>query len=145
MGYPHYFDGGRYRGKQASHPEGIMIKLIQKIGYKKGLVQKIGYYYGRGLYRAIINTGDFYATCVWGPFKTSHHKTGPYEMDICFPESKLDIEIDGPFHKSPDARERDRLRDRRLRDIGWTVLRISTEVVYRIFAPELNKKGVRYK
>jgi len=145
MGYPHFFDGRKHSGKQPTHPENIMIKLMQKIGYRKGLVQKVGYYFGRGVYRAIANTGDFYATCVWGPFKDSHRKVGPYEMDISFPNWKVDIEIDGPLHKQPDARERDRVRDWRLRDAGWYVVRIPAEAVYRIFAPELDKRGVKYK
>lgn len=131
-------------GRRPTNPEKMMIMLMQKIRYKKGKVKKVGLYYNKGLYRPIDHTGDFYANCVFGPFNDGGRKIGPYEMDIAFPEWKVDIEIDGIFHDAPDARERDKVRDYLLKSIGWTVVRIPQEAIYRIFVPELNKKGTRY-
>lgn len=133
-----------YYGRRQSSPERIMTALIQKMGYKKGKVFKIGTYYKKGLYRAVNNSGDYYTNCVFGPFNDFGRKIGPYEMDICFPESKLDIEIDGNHHFQPDWIERDKVRDYLLRSIGWYVVRIPVDVVNDVFYKQIMKKGVKY-
>ena len=45
-----------------------------------------------------------------------------YAIDIAFPDHKIAIEIDGKYHEV-DRLEKDRLRDKRLADLGWTTLR----------------------
>jgi len=37
---------------------------------------------------------------------------------------KIDIEVDGPFHDTPDARKRDAFRTLMLKREGWKVVRI---------------------
>lgn len=63
------------------------------------------------------------------------------EVDLCYPEARLAIEIDGlRFHSHRDAARRDRQTDRRLALAGWTVLRFTwQDVVYRpaILATEI--------
>jgi len=54
-----------------------------------------------------------------------------YIADAAFPDSKLDIEVDGWWHyKHEPTRERDIIRDRTLRANGWQVLRISGRHLY---------------
>jgi very-short-patch-repair endonuclease len=50
-------------------------------------------------------------------------------LDLCIPELRLDIEIDGPHHWLPGQATADRTRDRELRAAGWAVERFS---VYEI-------------
>ncbi len=134
---------GHY-GRRQSDPERIMVGLMRKMGYKKGKVIKIGEYYNKGLYRSVRDSGDFYSNCVFGPYNDFGRKIGPYEMDICFPGSKLDIEIDGRHHYEPDWNEKDKIRDYLLKSIGWYVIRIPIDAVYTIFLPELKKRGAKY-
>jgi pyruvate formate lyase activating enzyme len=54
-----------------------------------------------------------------------------YIADAAFPDSKLDIEVDGWWHyKHERTREGDLVRDQTLRANGWQVLRISGGHVY---------------
>lgn len=129
-------------GKRPNHAESAFIALAKACGYREGKVTKTYVKWNRrGLKRASKGTGDFYANCVWGPFKTVEgiQGRGPYEMDLAFPESKLDIEVDGNnYHITPDQQARDQNRDKMLKANGWTVCRITAEQVYRVFAPLLS-------
>lgn len=54
-----------------------------------------------------------------------------YLIDIAFPEEKLAIECDGYYwHNLPKRIERDKLRDKRLRNEGWEILRISDKNIH---------------
>jgi hypothetical protein len=124
-------------GRRPNHPESAMIALMRKLHYKQGKIKKVGRWNRRLLKRPLLGTGDFYANCIWGPFRGG----GPYEMDIAFPDSKLDVEIDGTkFHKSIEQLTKDKIRDSVLKLSGWTVIRITDTQVYRVFVPLLNKK-----
>ena len=129
-------------GRRPNHPEGCMLTLMHRLKFKEGKYQKTYIQWNRrSLKRAVYGTGDFYANCVWGPFKTVEgiQGRGPYEMDLAFPESKLDIEVDGNnYHITPDQQARDQNRDKMLKANGWTVCRITAEQVYRVFAPLLS-------
>jgi very-short-patch-repair endonuclease len=49
-----------------------------------------------------------------------------YRLDFAWPELHVAVELDTPAgHDHPEAIERDKRRDRRLRAAGWTVLRIT--------------------
>jgi very-short-patch-repair endonuclease len=49
----------------------------------------------------------------------------PSQLDIAHIPSQLDIEIDGPsFHGTLRAKKHDRKRDRRLRSLGWRIIRL---------------------
>ena len=50
---------------------------------------------------------------------------GRYIVDFLCQEKKLIIELDGSQHYTPDGLKRDQARDKFLRGLGYTVLRIS--------------------
>ena len=56
-----------------------------------------------------------------------------YIVDFMIPQAKTVIEIDGSQHYEEDSEEKDRLRDARLRDFGYTVLRFSNEDIHKRF------------
>lgn len=76
----------------------------------------------------------------WLPLPTCQHVVplpggGHFRLDFAYCEVKLAIEVDGPHHLLPEVRARDVRRDRRLRQLGWDVMRFPEEVVvYRPWA-----------
>lgn len=51
-----------------------------------------------------------------------------FVVDFAWPEARLVVETDGDaFHSSPRRRAADKRRDRRLRAIGWSVIRVAWE------------------
>ena len=53
---------------------------------------------------------------------------GPFIADLACTKVRLVVEVDGAYHEGrarPDAR-----RDRKLADLGWTVLRIPDHLVF---------------
>ncbi|MGE6553110.1 endonuclease domain-containing protein [Bacillus mycoides] len=51
-----------------------------------------------------------------------------FKLDFAFfspTGAKIDIEIDGPFHRTPEGIERDRRRDKYMKTNGWKVFRIT--------------------
>jgi hypothetical protein len=74
------------------------------------------------------DVGVLYASILLPAGYVQHHihHVGPgqydrYEMDFAHLEAKVNIELDGPYH---DYHERDDVRDRHLRSLGWKVIRI---------------------
>jgi len=55
---------------------------------------------------------------------------GNYIIDFYCPKAKLVIELDGGQHYSPEGKEKDRARDRYLKDIDLRVLRFSDKEVF---------------
>jgi hypothetical protein len=53
----------------------------------------------------------------WGDGRTDF-----YRLDFAHIEARVNIELDGPYHYSTP--EEDALRDTRLRELGWRVIRI---------------------
>jgi very-short-patch-repair endonuclease len=49
------------------------------------------------------------------------------EVDFCWPDQNLIVEVDGPGHTRPRTRQADAQRDARLRAAGHTVLRVVPE------------------
>lgn len=47
-----------------------------------------------------------------------------FVMDFAFVKEQLSIEIDGKNHLSKKQREKDRKRDKYLRDVNWVIIRI---------------------
>lgn len=52
-----------------------------------------------------------------------------FELDFMLWDRKLNVEIDGPEHGWGKRRARDAVRDARLREHGWTIIRIPNEEV----------------
>ena len=57
-----------------------------------------------------------------------------YTTDFAFPDLKLNIEIDGNWHRTRDERTKDIERDSIFEANGWTVVRIADEEV--IYNPQ---------
>lgn len=53
------------------------------------------------------------------------------EVDICSERLGIAIEVDGHYHQSPQAQERDRKKDELLRQNGYTVLRVEISELSR--------------
>lgn len=49
---------------------------------------------------------------------------GPYKLDFALVAERIDIEADGWVHTARNVRRRGAVRDRQLREWGWTVIRI---------------------
>jgi very-short-patch-repair endonuclease len=47
-----------------------------------------------------------------------------FEVDLHWPEAKVIVEVDSPYHDTVAARERDAHRDAALTRAGWTVIRV---------------------
>ena len=57
------------------------------------------------------------------------HQINNYIADFFCAEHRIDIELDGEIHKSPEVMAKDAVRDAMLRSLGFTVLRFPNEVV----------------
>ncbi len=53
----------------------------------------------------------------------------PFRLDFAYVPVRLDVEIDGPHHRTAVARDRDARRDAVLRRFGWEVLRFDEEAL----------------
>ncbi|MHA6287646.1 endonuclease domain-containing protein [Maricaulis sp. CAU 1757] len=51
------------------------------------------------------------------------HPVGAFILDFACLSARLAVEIDGPSHDTPKARQHDIVRDRILRQAGWRVIR----------------------
>ena len=49
-------------------------------------------------------------------------------VDFAITKARLVIEIDGSIHHRDDVRANDELRDAKLREAGWSILRLPTKV-----------------
>ena len=57
------------------------------------------------------------------------HQIGNYIADFCCADPKLDVELDGEVHKTPEVIAKDTQRDAYLRSLGYTVLRFQNQLV----------------
>lgn len=57
----------------------------------------------------------------------------PFRLDFAWIPARLDVEIDGPHHRTTEGRRRDARRDAVLRRLGWEVVRFDEERV--MYAP----------
>jgi very-short-patch-repair endonuclease len=62
------------------------------------------------------------------------HPLGPYVVDFYCAQRRLVVELDGSVHGQPSQARRDARRDRHLKDMGYTVLRLPNGIVLK--APE---------
>ena len=47
-----------------------------------------------------------------------------FPLDFGHPEIKVDIELDGPYHRTYSTVEYDQFRDKYLKSLGWKIIRI---------------------
>jgi very-short-patch-repair endonuclease len=66
---------------------------------------------------------------------------GNYIVDFCCPSEKLVIELDGDAHGDYYKIEEDKIRDKYLEDLGFTVLRFENRFVFQ--KPEYIKDEIR--
>lgn len=52
-----------------------------------------------------------------------------YSIDIACPGVMMAVEADGGSHRTADRRDSDRVKDERLRFLGWTVVRFQNEYI----------------
>ncbi|PGC53810.1 endonuclease domain-containing protein [Bacillus pseudomycoides] len=75
-----------------------------------------------------------------------------FKLDFAFfssTGSKIDLEIDGPFHRTPEGIKRDRRRDKYMKANGWKVIRI-TDIILKdgfekqilLLEAKLNELGI---
>ncbi|MEZ5893849.1 MAG: endonuclease domain-containing protein [Parvularculaceae bacterium] len=55
------------------------------------------------------------------------HPIGPYVVDFAIMKARLVIEVDGSIHRRDDIRDKDELREQRISQMGWRVLRIDAQ------------------
>lgn len=72
-----------------------------------------------------------YNYCIATGKASKFHQAQIYWMDLCFPDVKLNVEVDGYHHSYRDQPRKDLERDKFLNGIGWKVLRFSNIQVMR--------------
>ena len=65
------------------------------------------------------------AVNAWLPTRAGHG----HELDLWWPDLRLDVEVDGPHHRFPHQQRKDALRDADLLAAGVSVLRFPTEAI----------------
>lgn len=63
-----------------------------------------------------------------------------FKLDFAFfsPNGlKIDVEIDGPFHRTPEGIKRDRRRDKYMKTSGWKVIRITDITLNKEFEKQI--------
>ncbi|MBQ0734643.1 endonuclease domain-containing protein [Aquimarina celericrescens] len=58
------------------------------------------------------------------------HSIENYIVDFYCASEKLVIELDGEIHNLPEVIEKDRIRTRRLNELGFTVIRFENKMVF---------------
>lgn len=67
-----------------------------------------------------------------GLYPIPQFQIGKYRVDFAFPEKMVVIECDGKeWHSSEEQREKDKIRDKYLNDMGWEVIRLTGSDIYR--------------
>ena len=62
----------------------------------------------------------------YGMVPICQYEIGQYRVDFAFPEDNLVVEADGAaYHSSPKQVRRDMIRERRIRNRGWRVIRFT--------------------
>lgn len=57
-----------------------------------------------------------------------------YKVDFGNPRTKVAIEVDGSSHNCLQQRAKDRKKEKKLAELGWSVLRVSNAQVARMFS-----------
>ncbi len=55
------------------------------------------------------------------------HPIGSFVVDFAVMRARLVIEIDGSIHQRAEVQLRDRDREQKLADLGWSLIRFSAE------------------
>ena len=110
----------RRANSNPSRPVRLVADYLASMGLKQGEDRRKS----DGLAFPVLGTGDFFVCVI---------QSG-YEMDIVFPECKVDVEVDGDYWhdpiKFPKVAERDKRRNKDLEEKQWTVIRIPEHDVH---------------
>jgi hypothetical protein len=112
-------------GRRQSSGERVFTQILVKVlKFRLGKSYPVSRYRGHVLSRPVIGSGDFFRNCLWniGGSKA-------IEIDFCFPDDKLAVEVDGGYHVYLDQVRKDFQRDCMLRDSGWTIIRIPDKCI----------------
>ena len=56
--------------------------------------------------------------------------TQPFSLDFAYPQTGVGIEIDGSvWHDSDESQQRDQMRDQKLANVGWRILRFKEDAI----------------
>lgn len=55
------------------------------------------------------------------------YRVDGYKLDFAWPSCKIALEVDGPMHFAPHQAAADRLRDHRLRSLGWLIFHVDAD------------------
>jgi len=117
-------------GRRQSQGERIFSQILTKVlKLKKGKSYRVAKQYNQILSRPVLGSGDFYSNCLWNVGGSK-----AFELDFCFPNDRIAVEIDGGYHDSPEQQSRDEQKDNRLRLAGWAIIRIQEVCVTNVLA-----------
>ena len=68
-----------------------------------------------------------------------------YIVDFYCHQERLVIELDGAVHMNAVAREKDRIRDERLHQLGYTVLRFENKMVFEQLGTVLGEIASQFR
>ena len=63
------------------------------------------------------------------PYPVKHGGAIIAEIDLAYPKTLYGAEVDGPHHRLTEVAQADRVRDRKLRRLGWTIDRFTVEEI----------------
>lgn len=90
--------------------------------YKRALVERQGWKSGTDLEDRVA-----FLLGKWGhgpAVLTQQHRIGKYRVDFADVASKVAVEADGWWHRSPEGAAKDAERDSYLRSQGWLIFRV---------------------
>ncbi len=67
------------------------------------------------------------------------HPVDRYILDFACVKARLGVEVDGATHAEDDELARDARRDSALKSLGWDVLRVQNEDIYRFLEGVLDQ------
>ena len=57
------------------------------------------------------------------------YRVAGWKVDLAYPELKLGIEVDGPYHNKREQQSLDDQKEREIQREGWEVLRVTNDQV----------------
>jgi very-short-patch-repair endonuclease len=83
----------------------------------------------QALYKTLLDLNIPYQLFGQYQVHTAGTNNHPYLLDFAYPKLGIAVERDGPFHNTPERLEKDKNRDVKLANLGWTILRFNEEAI----------------